>query len=182
MVPRRPHTGTIFGGTRIKLRSVWIRTSGAWGQPSAVHADRTTTKSALLDTDHEDQPVLPNVSRNRAYFHPHPHTPDPPSPTRWLQQSLARSVEVRQQVGDTEDVAVSSQCTVAEHRTLLLSVLIHLCSLPPNCRVLASTASTTLKASKTNLESYWELLQKPFKKPKPITFFVPFRLNKKIHS
>jgi hypothetical protein len=84
------------------------------------------------------------------HFHPHPHAPDPPSPTRWLQQSLAQSAEARQQVGDTEDAAVSPQCTVAEHRTLLLPALIHLCSLPPNCR-----CPTTLKASKNNLESYW---------------------------
>jgi hypothetical protein len=78
VVPRRPHAGTIFGGTRIKPRSVWIRTSGAWGQPSAVHADRTPTKSALLDAAHEAQPVLPNASRNRA-CRISTHTPTPPT-------------------------------------------------------------------------------------------------------
>jgi len=142
--PAPPSHRHHFWWHTIKPRSVWIRTSGAWGQPSAVHADRTTTKSVLLDTAHEAQPVLPNADRNRAYFHPHPYAPDPPSPTRWLQQRLARSAEARPQVGDTEDAAVSSQCTVAEHRTLLLPALIHLYSLPPNCRVLASTAPTTL--------------------------------------
>ncbi len=116
VVPRRPHTGTIFGGTRIKPRSVWIRTSGAWGQPSAVHADRTSTKSVLLDTVHETQPVLPNDSRNRpCRISTHTPTPRPATPTRWFQESLAQSAEAREQVGDTEDAAVSSQCTVAEH-------------------------------------------------------------------
>ena len=156
MVPRRPHTGTILGDTRIKPRSVWIRTSGAWGQPTAVHADRTPTKSAMLDAAHEAQPVLPNAARNRA-CRISTHTPTPPtrSPTRWLQQNLTRSGEARQQVGDTEDAVVSSQRTVAEHITLLLPALIHLCTLPPNCRVLASTAPTSSRLQQQIWSLYW---------------------------
>jgi hypothetical protein len=112
-------------------------------------------------------------------FHPHPHAPDPPSPPLWLQQSLARSAEARQQVGDTEDAAVSSQCTVAEHRTLLLPALIHLCSLPPNCRVLASTAPTTLKASKNKFGVFTGITAKTVQKAETHNVFCPISAKQK---
>ena len=180
MVPRRPHTGTIFGGTRIKPRSVWISTSGAWGQPSAVHADRTPTKSALLDAAHEAQPSSPMPPAiAHAVFPPTPPRPRPASPTRWLQQSLARSAEARQQVGDTAGAVVSSQCTVAEHRTLLLPALIHLCSLPPNCRVLASTAPTTLKVSKNKFGVFTGITAKTVQKAETHNVFCPISAKQK---